>query len=695
MTIRLRWNSQPQATPTLVLWAGIEALPALRLALPRIEMVEGPDGVVALLPDHQAFSAARQAIGKTRFGTAPLSDGDRRREAVLIAAAAAQRNCCRTESDEAYGADPLTRFLDAPAVHFVYQPIVGLASGKTIGHEVLARPEGISISDLVAAAAVSTRAIELDVLLLRSALDQLRTVKMPGTVTLNLLPATLMDPGFRVADLRDWCQTAGLATHRVTIECTEHQMVADPLALGQCVGELRRAGFGVAVDDAGAGHASFSLIARIRPTTIKVDRSIVTGCDTDNAQQALIQAFVMFARRIGSRLVAEGIETREELVQLRALGVDLGQGYLLGRPAPLPVEAEIPKSLGFSPNRQPAAGVLPRLGSIAVPTAVVRKPPTGEEARERFVAEPSLTTLVFVDSAGRPTATLTRERLFRMLSGPYGYALFGRRSAMEVADLEPDIVRADETIANAAVGATAREYASLYDDLVVVDPSGSVIGVAPVRELLRSLTSVDIEEARQLNPLTGLPGNIRIEQTLTDLLGLEAPLVVSYIDLNNFKAFNDAAGFTAGDRAIQALGRAIVRVAARQNCPFVGHIGGDDFVAVWANETDAIAGALALATEASDSMARSTDLPQGVLLPGITVATLVVGDGEIRDVSLLANRLAALKGHAKRRGRSVHAVAGLANLDRPIWHELAADSPRSQRVPYRGQTALRRHSIMS
>ena len=685
----------PQATPspTFVLWAEPGALPALRLALPDLQLIEGPAGILLLVPDERALALARQAIGAGRYGAAAVDPHDRRPEAMLVAAAAARRGCGGLSADGTREADPLTVFLDDPVVDFVFQPIVGLASGKTIGHEVLARPQGVGIAELVELAAVSTRAIELDLVLLRAALERLGTVQMPGTVTLNLLPGTLLDDNFRVGDLRSWCAKAGLPTHRVTIECTEHQMVADPPALGRRVGELRRSGFGVAVDDAGAGHASFSLIARIRPTTIKVDRSIVTGCDTDSAQQALIQAFVMFARRIGSRLVAEGIETREELVQLRALGVDLGQGYLLGRPAPAPVDAEIPSYLGFTPGRQPSVGVLPRLGSIAVPAAIVRGSLTGGQARERFLAEPALTTLVFVDEGGRPTGMLTRERLFRMLSAQYGYAVYERRSVMEVADLEPEIVRADETITNAAVAATAREYASLYDDLVVVDPSGYVLGVAPVRELLRSLTSVDVEEARQLNPLTGLPGNLRIEQALTDLLGLDAPLVVSYIDLTNFKAFNDKAGFTAGDRAIQALGRAIVRVAARKDCPFVGHIGGDDFVAVWLDEADAVAGARAITAEASEAMASAAELPEGVSVPGITIATLVIKPGEVQDVSWLANRLAALKSHAKRRGSSVHAVARLSNLDHPAWHDLNVASPQSG--PSIRSLDLRRHSMLS
>ena len=91
---------------------------------------------------------------------------------------------------------------------------------------------------------------------------------------------------------------------------------------------------GIAVDDAGAGYASFALIAALRPSIIKIDREIVNGLAHDDAKHALVEAFVSFGRRIGARLLAEGIEKRVDLATLAALGVDLGQGYLLGKPAP-------------------------------------------------------------------------------------------------------------------------------------------------------------------------------------------------------------------------------------------------------------------------------------------------------------------------------------------------------------------------
>ena len=113
--------------------------------------------------------------------------------------------------------------------------------------------------------------------------------------------------------------------------------MSDVGALQRRVRALRRIGFGFAVDDAGAGYASFALIAALRPTVIKIDRDVVHGISRNDAKQALVEAFVSFGRRIGAHLLAEGIERRADLAALTELGVELGQGYLLGRPAPEPL----------------------------------------------------------------------------------------------------------------------------------------------------------------------------------------------------------------------------------------------------------------------------------------------------------------------------------------------------------------------
>jgi EAL domain-containing protein (putative c-di-GMP-specific phosphodiesterase class I) len=131
---------------------------------------------------------------------------------------------------------------------------------------------------------------------------------------------------------------------------------------------LRRVGFGFAIDDAGAGYASFALIAALRPTVIKIDREIVAGIARDDAKQALVEAFVAFGRRIGARLLAEGIERRADLAMVTALGVDLGQGYLLGRPGPEPAAPRPMETLRLDAARARAGsairGHVPRTGPV-------------------------------------------------------------------------------------------------------------------------------------------------------------------------------------------------------------------------------------------------------------------------------------------------------------------------------------------
>src|SRR5207249_1487164 len=137
-------------------------------------------------------------------------------------------------------------------------------------------------------------------------------------------------------------QAAGLQPRQLTVEVTEQQAVSDVGPLKRQARALRKLGFGFAVDDAGAGYASFTLVAALRPSIIKIDREIVRGVRRDGAKQALVEAFVSFGRRIDAQLVAEGIERRHDLETLIELGVPVGQGFLLGRPA---FEPEPPRKL--------------------------------------------------------------------------------------------------------------------------------------------------------------------------------------------------------------------------------------------------------------------------------------------------------------------------------------------------------------
>ncbi len=247
-----------------------------------------------------------------------------------------------------------------------FQPIVDLAGRQAYEYECLLRPAAlatgpVTISAMVDAAIATGRAVEFDALNMRVILKRLGEIQASRSsgsgdrlrFALNFIPASLLDPQFEARAFAQRVAAVGLLPRQITVECTEQQAVrdGDVDALTRQAKVLRRLGFGFAVDDAGAGYASFTMIAALRPSIIKIDREIVRGIATREAKQALVEAFVSFARRIDARLVAEGIETRAELGMLRSLGVAYGQGYLLGRPNPEPLP---PRSL--EPRRARAAG---------------------------------------------------------------------------------------------------------------------------------------------------------------------------------------------------------------------------------------------------------------------------------------------------------------------------------------------------
>jgi EAL domain-containing protein (putative c-di-GMP-specific phosphodiesterase class I) len=125
---------------------------------------------------------------------------------------------------------------------------------------------------------------------------------------------------------------------RVVLEITEHAHIADYVKLREALTTLRSLGVRLAIDDAGAGYASLRHILQLAPDCIKLDISLTRDIHAVRSQRAMAAALVAFAGETGASIIAEGIETAEELATLRDLGVEFGQGYYLGRPAPLSEE---------------------------------------------------------------------------------------------------------------------------------------------------------------------------------------------------------------------------------------------------------------------------------------------------------------------------------------------------------------------
>lgn len=222
--------------------------------------------------------------------------------------------------------------LDAGSLRTVLQPIVSLASGLLAGVEALSRFDGSAQGpqqwfDAAAEVGLST---ELDLAAIRACLASVPALPAGTYLSLNVSPVTLRRP-----ELLELLTSGPVAARALVVEVTENIAVADYADLAVPVRALRQAGIRLAVDDAGAGYASLRHVLRLAPSFIKLDRSLVSEVDHDPGQAALVAAMVAFAEKVGAHIIAEGIETGAELATLRELGVHAGQGYLLGRPAPV------------------------------------------------------------------------------------------------------------------------------------------------------------------------------------------------------------------------------------------------------------------------------------------------------------------------------------------------------------------------
>jgi EAL domain-containing protein (putative c-di-GMP-specific phosphodiesterase class I) len=222
--------------------------------------------------------------------------------------------------------------VDGEGIHMVFQPIVDLRSGRIVAVEALARfltrPRR-SPEFWFSQAREHQLGIDLELATAVRAMAHIDRVPPGARLAVNLSPEAICSSYFT-----DFMREVPLT--RMILEITEQSRVTDRERLLEALEHLRARGLQVAIDDVGAGFSALSRVVELRPDLIKLDISLVRGIDLDPVRQALVQTMVAFSERTETEVIAEGIETDEQIAQLLDLGVELGQGFRLGRPGPLP-----------------------------------------------------------------------------------------------------------------------------------------------------------------------------------------------------------------------------------------------------------------------------------------------------------------------------------------------------------------------
>lgn len=212
-----------------------------------------------------------------------------------------------------------------------YQPIVEFSKRKAFAYEALMRTTATEIKgppEILDLAEKTGRLSDLGQAVRKAVAAEMPMLASDVDMFVNLHPADLEDPHLY---LRDAPLTA--YAHRVVLEITERASVTNNKSLTAHMEKLRELGYRVAVDDLGAGYAGLTSLARIQPEFVKLDGSLCRDIDSSSVHQLIVTAVLDLSHDLGLQVVAEAIETPQELATLRALGVDLMQGYLFARPA--------------------------------------------------------------------------------------------------------------------------------------------------------------------------------------------------------------------------------------------------------------------------------------------------------------------------------------------------------------------------
>lgn len=476
-----------------------------------------------------------------------------------------------------------TKVLDEGSISTVFQPIVSLKTGIILGYEALSRipfkPSDATIGDMFQIASTQDRLWDLEKLCRIRALQNASTQPSQCFLFLNVDTSIMHDPKFRAGFTVEKLREYNIVPERVIIELTEQSFIVDMSDFVCTVQHYQNQGFKIAIDDFGSGFSGLTRVCEISPEFLKIDMQLVRDIHKDPMKRSAVNSTVEFCRKAGIRVIAEGIETEEELKTLMRLGVEFGQGFYLLRPDPS--FQEIPgmlnqkiREIWRNISTYPQSSILGKIGDLGNSKTAVYGNHAARSLYNLMVKDQECNEFMIIDDQDQVCGILTRQNLFEKFSGLYGYALGGKMSAEDIMANDVLIVDKNTPIEVVSDLAMKRTNKSVYDS-VAVTYDGKYLCSVSIKELLLSSINLQLQRATDANPLTCLPGNHEIQRVIEDTFRRYEPWSIIYLDIDNFKAYNDAYGFPNGDNMLKILADSM------RNCTsefdFVGHIGGDDF----------------------------------------------------------------------------------------------------------------------
>lgn len=475
--------------------------------------------------------------------------------------------------------------LRSPTLECALQPIVDIAGGRVQGHESLMRGyERFGFSsplDLLDAAHRDNDLRTVERQIIGRAIDRYATLSggMAGTLFVNVDSRLLADFASDVPWLLARLATAGQVASSLCLELSERFDNSAVPDIEDLIRTLKQAGFKLAIDDFGTGFSGLKLLCAQPVDYVKIDGYFVRDIDTVPRKRQVLRQAVQTAHALGSRVIAEGVETEAEFRVCRDLGCDLVQGYFVARPTMDLTQLRLvyPQLVKAGPVHKDHVSLdsmLIRAQIEQVPAA--RESDDIEQVFTLFRDAPHRSFFPVVAANGEPRGVINEHHVKAMIYHPFG------RDLQKNHIYQRGIAHFTTPAPVADIDTPAADLLKIFtgtdgSDCVILTENRHYAGILSSASLLKIIHEKQLKTAQDQNPLTGLPGNRAIRDYVAAAAldeGVERALC--YCDFDNFKPFNDRYGFQTGDRAITLFADLLRRHFPGEDV-FLAHIGGDDF----------------------------------------------------------------------------------------------------------------------
>jgi len=437
----------------------------------------------------------------------------------------------------------------------------------------------------------------------------------PICVSVNISGKQMRDSTF-VDQVIGVLESTGLESCYLDLELTESAIMSNSEDTVQKLIRLKQHGISISIDDFGTGYSSLSYLKHLPIDTIKVDRSFIRDIVNDSDDASIVDAIVAVAHALHLKVVAEGVETLDQLKMLQNGKCHEAQGFYFSRPLESRAFEEFLTS-GLSSGKIESV-LEPRICANTIKTAKVpselvhkylqtQKDKTLEHVPaeiiadisvhvepclpsdnlsnvlKRFQMDKGLQVMPIVENSIVQGVINRSVFLEEHVIGIHGFAyqINHNKKMRDLMSPVPLLLEAGLSIKDAA-----HKIQSLSNDVrmdnVCVTRNDKYEGLIDINLFISAITDINLTLAKGANPLTGLPGNESIQREITERLKTTAGFDISYVDIDNFKPYNDYYGFQKGDVVIKALGEIIQDIISTNlgSSGFCGHIGGDDYIII-------------------------------------------------------------------------------------------------------------------